>query len=88
MAAVAAGSSGRSPEIGLRTTRIGLLATGVTDLRAPGFARGSPTSAGTGGGSGARSSPGTSRSASSATRTIAAARATPRHLIRTLAIPS
>ncbi len=52
----------------------------------PGFAFGSPTSAPSGGGSGARSTPGTSRTPSSATTTIAATLATPRHLIRTLAI--
>ncbi|MBS1860356.1 MAG: hypothetical protein JSS68_01450 [Actinobacteria bacterium] len=51
-----------------------------------GFACGNPTSAASGGGSGARSSPGSSRRASRPTTTIAATRATPRHLIRTLAI--
>jgi hypothetical protein len=49
---------------------------------------GSPTSAASGGGSGARRSPGSTRTASTATRTIAATLATPRHLIRTSAIPS
>jgi hypothetical protein len=48
---------------------------------------GSPTSAASGGGSGARSNPGTSRNAIRPRTTIAAARATPRHLIRTPAIP-
>lgn len=54
----------------------------VTDC-ATGFAFGSPTSAPSGGGSGARSRLGSSRAPISATTTIAATRATPRHLIRT-----
>jgi hypothetical protein len=48
-----------------------------------GFAFGSPTSLPSGGGSGARRRLGTSRSAIRPTTTIAATRATPRHLIRT-----
>jgi hypothetical protein len=55
---------------------------------ATGFACGSPTSAASGGGSGVLSTPGSSRKAIKPTTTIAATRATPRHLIRTLAIPS
>jgi hypothetical protein len=57
-------------------TRTGLVA---------GRAFGSPTSRPSGGGSGARSRLGTSRSAIIITKTIAATRATLRHLIRTLA---
>lgn len=48
-----------------------------------GFAFGKPTSLPKGGGSGARRRLGTSRSTARPTTTIAAARATPRHLIRT-----
>src|ERR1700760_1821415 len=78
--AVAAGASGMDfggwgVLSGLRATRTG-------------FAFGSPTSAPSGGGSGALSSPGSSRTPSIATRTIAATRATPRHLILTPLIPS
>jgi hypothetical protein len=64
---------------GFGTTGSGFFATGSTF--------GSPTSAPSGGGSGARRSPGTSRSAIRPTTTIAATRATRRHLIRTPAIP-
>jgi hypothetical protein len=59
-----------------------------TDRLAAGFALGSPTSRPSGGGSGPRSRLGTKLSAISPTATIAATRATPRHLIRTPAIPS
>lgn len=68
---------------GFATPRTGF-ATAPTGLLAPAF--GSPTSAPSGGGSGARSSPGASRTPSRAMATIAAARATPPHLIRTPAI--
>jgi hypothetical protein len=66
---------GRGTLFSVRTTRTG-------------FAFGSPTSAPSGGGSGARSIPGSRRTASSATKTIATTRATPRHLILTPLIPS
>jgi hypothetical protein len=52
-----------------------------------GAAFGSPTSAESGGGSGARRKLGSRRTASRPTRAIAATFATPRHLIRTSAIP-
>jgi hypothetical protein len=52
-----------------------------------GVARGNPTSAASGGGSGARRNPGSRRSTSRPTTRIAAALATPCHLIRTPAIP-
>jgi hypothetical protein len=79
---------------GFATAR-GTSATGFAPARfgtdrgvsATGFARGNPTSAPSGGGSGARTSPGARRTASTPTTTIAATRATPRHLIRTPAIP-
>jgi hypothetical protein len=61
--------------------------TSLVGSPAAAFARGKPTSAPSGGGSGARSNPGSRRTAIRATRTIAAARTTPRHLIRTPAIP-
>jgi hypothetical protein len=52
----------------------------------PVFACGSPTSAPRGGGSGARSSPGSSRTPTRTRTTIAATLVTPRHLIRTSAM--
>jgi hypothetical protein len=78
--AVAAGASGtdrrRAGGDGrfLWTTRTGFFAR-------PAFGR--PTSGPSGGGSGARRRPGAARTAIRPTPTIAAARATPRHLIRT-----
>lgn len=66
----------------------GRFATLLTAASVAAFAFGSPTSAANGGGSGARSSSGTNLKAISPTATIATTRATPRHLIRTPAIPS
>jgi hypothetical protein len=81
------GTAGRRGFGFFRLRRGAGFGTVATGLLAAGLAFGSPTSAPSGGGSGARSSPGRSRSPIRPTATIAAARATPRHLIRTPAIP-